>query len=129
MVQQFDVEKAARLLDLIRVLNVGSAWSGIARGVVMAQDDGPGVADQCSFENGPRVDRGECQGAFGEHLAIDDPVLAVEVERPELLVVEFVEVVAQEMGCLRTSADLDGIVHMAVLNLKSSYVQKPLRCV
>lgn len=116
MVQQFDVEKAARLLDLFSVLNVGSAGPGIARWVVVTQDDGPGVADERSFENGPRVDQGECQGAFGEHLAIDEPVLAVEVERPELLVVEFVEVVAQEVGCLRTSADLDGIVHKAVLN-------------
>lgn len=113
MVQQFDVEKAARLLDLFSVLNVGSAGSGIARGVVMAQDDGPGVADERSFENGPRVDRGECQGAFGEHLAIDEPVLAVEVKRPELLVVEFVEVVAKQSCRLCAGLDLDGVVHKA----------------
>ena len=82
---QRQAEILAAFLDLPCHAEIGLRWGRIARGVVVDQDQGAGVQDQCPLDHFTRVDRDVVHRADRHLLIRDDAVLAIEIEDMEPL--------------------------------------------
>jgi len=85
VVMQRQAEKLAALLDLLGHAQIGLGRRGIARRVVVDQDQGAGVQHQRPLDHLARIDRHMIDRAGRQKLIGDDAVLAVEIEDMESL--------------------------------------------
>ncbi|VVS96876.1 conserved hypothetical protein [Roseovarius sp. EC-HK134] len=85
VVMQRQAEKLAALLDLLGHAEIGLGRRGIARRVIVDQDQGAGVQNQRPLDHLSRIDRHMIDCAGRQKLIGDDAVLAVEVEDMEAL--------------------------------------------
>lgn len=113
MVDQGDVHQIAGLADVVGLRDIADAGPWVARRVVVHDDDCRRVVHQCALDDGASVDGCAGQRAFSQHLRVDEIAAPGEVDTPELLVVEVVEVVAKQSCRLCAGLDLDGVVHKA----------------
>src|SRR3954453_10602100 len=80
-----DAERLCDLGDLLRHLDVGSRWGGVAGGVVVDEGQGARRELERPLHHLARVDRRMVDGPGLLHLVGDEGVALVEEEQPELL--------------------------------------------